>query len=353
MSSNLFENLTFHLEENELDTEANKDWILLAVGTLIQNQVRDSRTESVLRKAIRQAAEAGQSLEDFHGGAEEFAHQTIAGWKEKGSNAFDEEKPVSARSAWVIAPLVTAKICLLFLLVFLLNGELGQSKGLGAFLLPLVLGILGTGTIYVYQRSQLRWGFGAAIGCVAVYAIASASLTAGGLYLLAEHSTWRYSSWWMAAELLLALGLGSFFGWRLMRQVEKEEKADTYNSADQDAWLELFARQLRLRPDMSEARIREEIARVKEHCAASGQSYDYEFGHPVAYAHSLAGQRKVKPLRAYQKAILSLAGVLLYAYIILTSGNLATYWWALPLGAFLIVLGIRDIKRKRQDYHSA
>lgn len=331
-------------------TQQDLAWLENAYAGLITGSVKIATAESAVRSALRLQVSTGESLYTLHGDAREWSRAKITAWKQAGTaNAFHSSMlatPVEMAATAFISVVIFAP--LLLLSQILSEGFLPEIRA-AALVAPPVLALGSVLVGLAYSRSKVRWGFAPAVG-VAALATALLAGSAAGLFSLLQGSP-RISAWWLLVEAAIALVL-------LVILFRLDDARGTV-SADGDpapegteAWVSALRLELNKRNDISDARIREEVARVKEHLAQTGTSTVEEFGHPVAYASMLSGQKKVFPYREllYQLMLLVAGVYWLYAGIRAEDGS---SWWRVSLAVLFIIFSVILARRHYRSYRQA
>lgn len=352
MANNPYEHLTVAIEEAS-DNPADKDWVQTAFATLATNGVKAVTSESAINSVIRQVAESGESATNLYGNPQEWAAEKITTWREKGTQAFSEDEPWALKEVIVAGFLTGAFFSILFWVVSVLPSDRPSSQPLGFYLLPGALGMLFLAQLVTFQHSRKKFGFTAAVLLTALVILAGSVAIGLGLFASYEVFTQRFPS---GAHLVAALGLGvlgTAAGFLLPSppQVTGLDEEEDYQ--DDETWLARFKQELRGRGDISDARVREEVSRVKEHARESGSSYLEEFGHPVVYARSLSEQKKVRPYRLYLHSLLMLAIFGLWGYGLYTTDDYASLTWRLPLLVVIVIGGVLETRRHYRAYRQA
>lgn len=352
MANNPYERLTIAIEEAS-KSPADKDWVQTAFATLATNGVKAVTSESAINRVIRQVAETGESATDLYGSPQEWAAEKINTWREKGTQAFSEDEPWALKEVIVAGFLTGAFFSILFWVVSILPSDRPSSQPLGFYLLPGALGMLFLAQLVTFQRSRKKFGFTAAVFLTALIILAGSAAIGIGLFASYEIFTQRLPSW---THLVAALGfsvLGTAAGFLLPSppQITGLDEEEDYQ--DDETWLARFKQELRGRGDISDARVREEVSRVKEHTQDSGSSYLEEFGHPVAYARSLSEQKKVKPYRLYLHSLLMLAIFGIWGYGLYTTDDYVSLTWRLPLLVVIVIAGVLETRRHYRAYRQA
>lgn len=331
-------------------TQQDLAWLENAYAGLITGSVKNATAESAVRSALRLQASTGESLHALHGDAREWARLKIAGWKQAGTaNAFHSSmlaSPVEVAATVLISVAIFAP--LLLLSQILTQGFLPELRAAALFAPPvLALGSVLVGV--VYNRSKVRWGFAPAVG-VSALATALFAGCAAGLSSLLQGSP-RISAWWLLAEAAVALVLlVILFRFDDARGTAPADIEPTPEGTE--AWVSALRQELNKRNDISDARIREEVERVKEHLAQTGTSAVDEFGHPASYATMLSGQKKVFPYRELLYQFVLLVAGAYWLYLGLTAQD-GSSWWRVPLAALLIIFSVVLARRHYRSYRQA
>ncbi|WP_237204714.1 hypothetical protein [Rothia nasimurium] len=352
MANNPYERLTAAIEEAS-DNPADKDWVQTAFATLATNGVKAVTSESAINRVIRQIAESGESATELYGSPQEWAAEKITTWREKGTQAFSEDEPWALKEVMVAGLFTGAFFSVLFWVVGILPSDRPSSQPLGFYFLPGALGMLVLAMGLIFQHSRKKLGFTAAVLLTALVILAGSAAIGLGLFASYEVFTQRLPSW---THLVAALGLGvlgTAAGFLLPSppQVTGLDEEEDYQG--DETWLARFKQELRGRGDISDARVREEISRVKEHAYESGSSYLEEFGHPVAYARSLSEQKKVKPYRLYLYSLMMIACLGFWGYGLWATPDSASLSWRLPLFIFVACVLVLELCKNYRTYRQA
>lgn len=347
MANNPYERLTIAIEEAS-DNPADKDWVQTAFATLATNGVKAATSESAINRVIRQVAESRESATELYGNPEGWAYSKIAGWKEKGTQAFEESEPLNLKTVITYGLTAGGIFSIFFMLVYALPSNRPDTAHLG--LLPgiILLGLAIPSSQYTFQRSQRRFGFVAAIGLTGLV-IGAIACCLALLFAWFSENTGRYSVWWM----LPVAGASSFALAYLAHRLLPEPNyahASSVDFSDNVEWKDAFVQALRARGDISDNRVKEEISRVQEYTQNTGSNYLEEFGHPVAYARSLSEQKKVKPYRLYLHSLLMLAIFGIWGYGLYTTDDYASLTWRLPLLVVIVIGGVLETRRHYRAY---
>lgn len=352
MANNPYEHLTVAIEEAS-NNPADKDWVQTAFATLATNGVKAVTSESAINSVIRQVAESGESATNLYGNPQEWAAEKITTWREKGTQAFSEDEPWALKEVMVAGFFTGAFFSILFWVVSVLPSDRPSSQPLGFYLLPGALGMLFLAQLVTFQHSRKKFGFTAAVLLTVLVILAGSAAIGLGLFASYEVFTQRLPHW---AHLVAALGLGvlgTAAGFLLPSppQVTGLDEEEDYQ--DDETWLARFKQELRGRGDISDARVREEISRVKEHAYESGSSYLEEFGHPVAYARSLSEQKKVRPYRLYLYSLMMIACLGFWGYGLWATPDSASLSWRLPLFIFVACVFVLELCKNYRAYRQA
>lgn len=349
MASNPYERLTQEIAQVSNRAE-DTDWVQTAFVTLATNSVNAATNESAVNGVIRQVAATGQSASELYGPPQEWVAQKIAVWRDKGTQVFVEDTPLSFKEYIGFSLCLAAFYSLLSLLVLVLPSEhLGEPK-VGMLVAPVILGFLTVGVGALYQQANKRWGFVRALVACVLFTLLASGVTAGIFRLLDATST-RYSSWWFL-PIAAALGVLGALAFRYLPE-PSPDWAEELAPGDEDTWLTVFIQELRARGDMTEAGAREEAYRVREHLAFSESSALEEFGDPVTYARSLAGQGKVPPYRKFLGTSFSLAACCFWAYSAFAVNDPQALIWKLPLLLLLVILLVAEARKSWRAYRKA
>ncbi|MFW0182294.1 hypothetical protein ACN082_02135 [Rothia sp. CCM 9417] len=349
MARTPYERLTEEIRQIS-DLSEDTDWVQAAFATLATNSVKAATSESAVRGVIRQVETTGQSPAQLYGPPQEWVAHKIALWRDKGTQVFLEDTPLSLKEFIGFGLCLGAFYSLLFLLVLALPSDRQADPKIGMLAAPLLLAFLTLGVGALYQRANRRWGFVKALTACALFTLLGSGATAGVFGLLGASST-RYSPWWL---LLIAAVLGLLGALAFKHLPEPSpHTAQELVPGDEAAWLSVFIQELRSRGDMTEARAREEAYRVREHLAFSQSSALEEFGDPVTYARSLAGQGKVQPYRNLLRASLSLGACCFWAYSAFAVNDPQALSWKLPILFLLVILLVTEARKSWRAYHKA
>lgn len=323
------------------------DWVQIAFGMLLKENVRPSRAESVVSGCIRTIAETGESAHHLFGDPLDWVFQKTTDWRQKGTQAFEPNEPMNWWWCCLLSLLGAAKASVLFWLYCLLSHETTSSN---AVIFSLCVGLIIGPIFYVYAQVLPRRGF--------AWAIATGGATTVGLSFSlafaleqAQHLSRPAPLWWHLVASLGMLTLIVLF-YKVLPEPADRREEESYDPTDQHAWLRTFRTELNKRNDMTDARVRDEVALVLAHRRETGTTFDEEFGHPVTYARSLAGQSSVKPYR-----------LMLYAFFLVIVGS---YWfyaaltaedgsagWRVPLGLFVLVILTLEAKTSWANYRKS
>lgn len=349
MATNPYERLTEEIAQVS-DLPEDTDWVQTAFASLATHFVKATASESAVRGVIRQVAATGQSASELYGPPQEWAAQKIAVWRDKGTQVFVEDTPLSFKEYIGFSLCLAAFYSLLSLLVLVLPSErLGDPK-IGMLVAPVLLAFLTVGVGILYQRANKRWGFVKALIACVLFTLLASGATAGIFSLLDATST-RYSSWWFL-PIAAALGVLGVLAFKYLPE-PSPHRAEELAPGDEDIWLTVFIQELRARGDMTEARAREEAYRVREHLTFSESSALEEFGDPVTYARSLAGQGKVPPYRNFLGTLLSLAACCFWVYSAFAVNDPQALIWKLPLLLLLVILLVAEARKTWRAYRKA
>lgn len=165
---------------------------------------------------------------------------------------------------------------------------------------------------------------------------------------------------WCCKDLRTLLAVLSTLGmlalivlfYKLVPEPANRQGESNHNPSDQHAWLRTFRTELNKRNDMTDARVRDEVALVLAHSRETRTIFDEEFGHPVTYARSLAGQSSVKPYRLMLYAFFMVSVGIYWFYSALTAGD-GSVWWRVPLGLVVLIILALEAKASWATYRSS
>lgn len=323
------------------------NWVQIAFGMLLKEDVRPSRAESAIKGCIRAIADTGESAHQLFGDPSEWVFQKTASWRQKGTQAFEPNEPMNWWWCCLLSFLGAAKASALSWLYFLLSHETTSSN---MVLLSLGVGLMLGLIYYVYAQVVPRRGF--------AWAIAAGGATTVGLSFSiafaleqAQHLSRPVPIWWHLVAALGMLALIVLF-YKLVPEPADRREESNYDPSDQQAWIRTFRTELNKRKDMSDSRVRDEVALVVTHSRESGTTFDEEFGHPATYARSLAGQSSVKPYRLMLYAFLMVIVGSYWFYAALTAED-GSAWWRVPLGLFVLVVLALEAKASWATYRKS
>lgn len=323
------------------------DWVQIAFGMLLKENVRPSRAESAINGCIRAIADTGESAHQLFGDPSEWVFQKTANWRQKGTQAFELNEPMNWWWSCLLSFFGAAKTSVLFWLYCLLSHETTSSN---MVIFSLGIGLMLGLIYYVYAQVVPRRGF--------AWAIAAGGATTVGLSFSlafaleqAQHLSRPVPIWWHLVAALGMLALIVLF-YKLVPEPANRQGESNHNPSDQHAWLRTFRTELNKRNDMTDARVRDEVALVLAHSRETGTTFDEEFGHPVTYARSLAGQSSVKPYRLMLYAFFMVAAGIYWFYSALTAGD-GSVWWRVPLGLFVLIILTLEAKASWATYRSS
>lgn len=349
MATNPYERLTQEIQQASNRPE-DTNWVQTAFATFATHFVKAATSESAVRGVIRQVAATGQSPAELYGSPQEWAAQKIAAWRDKGTQVFVEDIPLSLKEYVGFSLGLGAFYSLLFLLVLALPSDHLGSPKIGMLVAPVLLAFLTLGVGALYQRANKRWGFVKALISCTLFTLLASGATAGIFSLLDATST-RYSSWWFL-PMAVTLGTLGALAFKYLPESSRR-RAEKLAPDDEDTWVTVFIQELRARGDITEARVREEAYHVREHLAFSNSSALEEFGDPITYARSLAGQGKVPPYRNFLGTLLSLVTCCFWAYSAFAVNDPQALIWKLPLLLLLVILLVTEAGKSWRAYHSA
>ncbi|WP_237224665.1 hypothetical protein [Rothia nasisuis] len=329
MANNPYERLTIAIEEAS-DNPADVDWVQTAFATLASNYVKAVTSESALQKVIRQITETGESAAELYGSPQDWATEKITSWREKGTQAFATDEPLTLRAGTISGFFVGAIFSLLFWLMNLLPSDSPSDQPLGFYLLPVVLGFAVIIPPVIFRLVRAKAGFTAGALVTALIVLLLACGIGFSLFWSYEVVTATFPAWFHVVVATGSALLGSLATVLLPKRLAPSQE-DTDNYSEPATWLERFTQELWNRGDISDARVREEVSRVKEHVAEGGGSYLEEFGHPATYARSLSHQKVVKPYRLYLYSLLMIFCIGYWGYGVFTTQDTASQSWRLPL----------------------
>ena len=351
MANNPYERLTVAIEEAS-DNPADKDWVQTAFVTLATNDVKAVTSESAINGVIRQVAETGQRATDLYGTPEEWAAEKITTWREKGTQAFSEDEPWALKEVMVAGFLTGAFFSILFWVVSVLPSDRPSSQPVAFYLLPAFLGFAVMFSAALFQRLRSKLGFTSGVAVSALIVLVLACGIAFLLFWSYEVVTATFPAWFhlpVAAGSALLGGLAAL----ALPKGSTHVMEGTDNYSQPETWLTRFKQELWKRGDISDARVREEVSRVKEHARESGSSYLEEFGHPVAYARSLSEQKKVKPYRLYLYSLMMIACLGFWGYGLWATPDSASLSWRLPLFIFVACVLVLELCKNYRTYRQA
>lgn len=351
MANNPYERLTIAIEEAS-DNPADKDWVQTAFATLATNGVKAVTSESAINGVIRQVAETGQSTTDLYGTPEEWAAEKITTWREKGTQAFSEDEPLTLRTGIIAGFFGSAAFSLFFWVVSVLPSDRPSSQPVAFYLLPAFLGFAVMFSTALFQRLRSKLGFTSGVAVSALIVLVLACGVAFLLFWSYEVVTATFPAWFhlpVAAGSALLGGLAAL----VLPKGSTHVMEGTDNYSQPETWLARFKQELWKRGDISDARVREEVSRVKEHARESGSSYLEEFGHPVAYARSLSEQKKVKPYRLYLYSLMMIACLGFWGYGLWATPDSASLSWRLPLFIFVACVLVLELCKNYRTYRQA
>ncbi|MFJ3313178.1 hypothetical protein ACIPJU_10270 [Micrococcus endophyticus] len=277
--------------------EEDLDWALLLVGVLVVDGVSTAAARRHLRRAAEAVAQSGEGPDELFGTPVEFAAQMRADAAEAGEPIVDSTPDASWRDVPVVGFTVAAAISVLFFVVWLVRDGLTTEYSWGLLAGPVLMSLLGVGAMTLWERLLPRvsrlvavLAAGAAF-VVVVGGLAGWLVTGGGTETLFTGSTF-----WLLALAPVHAALA----W-LANRVLPEARPVATSSADpldDDAWARELAGTLRLRMQLSDARIREIVREAQAHAADAGRPLAEEFGAPAGYASrfakdGVAGKRRM------------------------------------------------------------
>lgn len=350
MATNPYERLTQEIQHAS-NLPEDTDWVQTAFATLATNSVKAATSESAVRGVIRQVEATGQSPAELYGPPQEWAAHKVALWRDKGTQAFEQtDIEFTARTFATNSFMLASWCAFLLLLVLALPGEGTFEGSRGLFLLPLFLGTGKTLIMTIYSGTKIYFSFPLALIMTALATLSVAIAIAFSLETSSGGP--QYSAWWLLAEGfafgVLAWGSSKFF----LREAPGSHPVDTTGKTSQD-WFFSFKHELRHRGDMNETRVQEEIYRVHEYIRDAGESPWEEFGDPVTYARSLAGQRKVPPYRNFLGTLLTLTACCFWAYSAFAVNDPQALTWKLPLLLLLVILLVLEARKNWHTFRQA
>lgn len=352
MTPNPYQRLTAAIDQAS-GSPQDRDWIESALITLVANKVKDQTSEGALQKVIRQVEESGQSTQDLYGDPRKWALEKTETWRQAGQDVFEAEENWSLKETLVSSLFGGAFLSFLFWLIGLFPSDRPSDQPLGFYFLPPVLGASTLAVGRVFQGAQKKWGFRAACLLTSLSAIVCAPTIAFVLFASYEIYTQTYPNWF---HLLVALGLaalGTAAGFLLPSPRQDKDLDEEENYQEDAAWLARFKQELYARGDISDARVREESARVEEHASQSSRSYLEEFGHPLTYALALSGQKKVQPYRLYLQSLMMLVIIGYWGFGLYSNTDQASLLWRIPLFVIILIYGLLSTRRHYRAYQQA
>lgn len=277
--------------------EEDRDWALLLVGVLVVDGVSTVAARRHLRRAAEAVAQSGEGPDELFGTPVEFAAQMRADAAEAGEPIVDSTPDASWRDVPVVGFTVAAAISVLFFVVWLVRDGLTTEYSWGLLAGPVLMSLLGVGAMTLWERLLPRvsrlvavLAAGAAF-VVVVGGLAGWLVTGGGTETLFTGSTF-----WLLALAPVHAALA----WLANRVLPDERPAASAPPAhlDDDAWARELAGTLRLRMQLTDARIREIVREAQAHAAEAGRPLAEEFGTPAGYAarfakDDVAGKRRL------------------------------------------------------------
>lgn len=276
--------------------EEDRDWALLLVGVFVVDGVSTAAARRHLRRAAEAVAQSGEGPDELFGTPVEFAAQMRADAAEAGEPIVDSTPDASWRDVPVVGFTVAAAISVLFFVVWLVRDGLTTEYSWGLLAGPVLMSLLGVGAMTLWERllprvSRLVAVLAAGAAFVVVGGLAGWLVTGGGTETLFTGSTF-----WLLALAPVHAALA----W-LANRVLPEARPVATSSADpldDDAWARELAGTLRLRMQLSDARIREIVREAQAHAADAGRPLAEEFGAPAGYASrfakdGVAGKRRM------------------------------------------------------------
>lgn len=278
-------------------SEKDRDCALHLVGVLVVDGVSTPAARRHLRRAVEAVEKSGEGPDELFGTPVEFAAQMRADAAEAGEPIVDSTPDVSWRDVPVVGFTVAAVISVLFFVVWLVRDGLTTDYSWGLLLAPALMSLVGVGAMALWERLLPRvsrlvavLAAGAAF-VVVVGGLAWWLVTGGGTETLFTGSTF-----WLLALAPVHAALA----WLANRVLPDERPAASAPPAhlDDDAWARELAGTLRLRMQLTDARIREIVREAQAHAAEAGRPLAEEFGTPAGYAarfakDDVAGKRRL------------------------------------------------------------
>lgn len=331
----------------------DRDWFESAFATFALAYVKAEVSVGALIPLIQQLEESGQSAQELYGSPREWALAKIETWREEGREIFTTDEPMTLKEILVAVLSAGSVFSFLTWIVCLLPSDRPSDQPLGFYFLPPVLGASTLAVGWIFQGVQKKWGFAAACLATGLSAIVCALTIAFTLFASYEIYTQTYPNW---LHLLVALGLAALAtaaGFLLPSPRQEVDLEEEQNYQEDGTWLARFKQELYARGDISDARVKEEVARVEEHASQSGRSYLEEFGHPQSYALALSEQKKVQPYRLYLHSLMMLVIIGYWGYGIYSSSDQASLLWRIPLFVIILIYGLLSTRRHYRAYLQA
>ncbi|WP_298748299.1 hypothetical protein [uncultured Serinicoccus sp.] len=321
-------------------------WAEEVVLTLVREEVSPQPVLEELRDALPLVRETGEGPAELYGPAPEWAAGRLADRAERGMATVDSTPDARWRDVPVLGSVVACLVSLLMMLVWLLRDGWSVEVTWGLLLLPL---LAGTGVVAalatwesVLTRRPVGVAAAAGLGVAAAVVAGLAWLLLGTRdAVLATTSTFSLA--------LLAVGYALLAG--LLERV-LPQAGPRGAPSDDEAWQRELAGTLRLRLDLSEARVTEIVREARAHAARSGAGLREEFGTPASYAARFGRDRVARARRAAWGWTALVPVVVLLAVDRLVSGggaDLVSWVWVLFAVAvcWSVVAAWRRVRRER------
>ncbi|WP_298888365.1 hypothetical protein [uncultured Serinicoccus sp.] len=268
-------------------------WAEQVVLTLAREEVSPQPIVDELRDALPLVRETGEGPAELYGPAREWAAERVADRAERGLATVDSTPDARWRDVPVVGSVAACLVSLLMMLVWLLRDGLTVELTWGLLLLPLLAGTGVVAALATWESvlTRRRAGVAAAAGLGV-----AAAVVAGLAWLLLGTRDAVLATTSTFALALLAVGYALLAG-LLERVLPQAGRRDTA-APDDEVWSRELAGTLRLRLDLSEARVTEIVREARAHAARSGAGLREEFGTPASYASRFSRDRVARARRA-------------------------------------------------------
>ncbi|GAB78512.1 hypothetical protein SAMN05421595_2784 [Austwickia chelonae] len=273
----------------------DRPWMNHAKKTLENHHVAPTHIRKALLHAGHTCRHTGQTAEDTHGPAEEWAQNRIHDWQQEGHDVWTTPPELTLRFRILSGLGGATGTALAPLLRHIINRDDTPTDITATTLLgPPAVAIAFIATTTLYHRTLRRHSAPAALG---------AATTAIILFIagaLAVRTTLQWPTLWTAnwthhaaaTALYGLLTLAVALTWQTPNPTPTPPHPDQPTPQDQEwrkdqNWLDTFAQSLRRQNHLPEKKIRAHLEETRAHTAASGRTLVEEFGPPRAYAATL------------------------------------------------------------------